>query len=152
MAGLPYSRKDGVVGRRCSGARKNFFSISPFYLVSCVILQRRRSHLSTTPLAGWFLMSVSCSPCSGGCFPCLFIMVRGGRNRLLISYCGVIWGGISGISGHQLFDSTIMNWAFPDGNMGDSYDLAFLLKEKRVNKRNLKKAITSTFRNRGTSL
>lgn len=34
----------------------------------------------------------------------------------------------------------------------DFYDIDFLLREKKVNKRNLKKAITETFRNRGTGL
>ncbi len=57
MAGLPYSRKDGVVGRRCSGARKNFFSISPF-LFSFLCHSPAAAFASFDDSAGWVVFDV----------------------------------------------------------------------------------------------
>ena len=70
---------------------------------------------------GWFLIILEWFQRFQRLFLYLFIMVRMRAESPLYLFYELIWGGISGITCQQVFDSIIMNWAFPDRNMGDFY-------------------------------
>ena len=60
-------------------------------------------------------------PLFPGLFLSLFIMARVRAESPLSLFSEVIWGGISGITCQQLFNSIITNESFADGNIGDFY-------------------------------
>jgi len=95
-------------------ALRNLFLINDFlFFVSL----RAESFVSFDDSAVWLVFDylLSCSSVSGGCFLIFLSWLGFGRNRLCICFCGVIWGGISGISFQQLLDCIIMNESFRMG-------------------------------------